>query len=331
MNDYMQSLFSPNFETFNSFDEYHHKPQVKLEESYNDAFGFDPIPDQGISLDQHNQLPYQFSLAFLEQQHNLSARVPIVQNSCSSTLDTFSVSGGGSAPSHHGVVTLARKISAQNRFLEAVGGAAGTAEDSEIKKTRRKVQAMSPLAPSNKKNTPSKARRKGGRKAGDSVNHLFTASQDDRRKLLSLEKNRVAAAKCRINRKEKIEQMQQDSHEKVKENKQLRGLIGSLEDEIHSLIVHLSEHAQSSMCKKAEQLKLALEMVQEADMSKRFPGLGKGSPSTHSPILSMLDQSSGSDSRRDSDMTANRSSATETPPTEFDFFADLAVDSPVSV
>jgi len=145
-----------------------------------------------------------------------------------------------------------------------------------------------------------------------------------------LEKNRIAAAKCRINRKEKVEQMQQDSHEKVKKNKQLRRLIESMEDEIHTLTVYLSAHAQSSECEKADQLKLALQMVQEADMSKRFPGLGSGTTSKHSPMLSMSDRSAGSDSPRESGMTADRSSATETPPMAYNLFADLVVDSPTS-
>ena len=124
--------------------------------------------------------------------------------------------------------------------------------------------------------------------------------------------------------------MQHDSHEKVKENNQLRRLKELMEDEILSLTVHLKAHSQSSMCRKAEQLTVALQMIQEADMNKRFPGLGKEAPSTHIPMPSMSDQSSGTDARSGSDTTAIRSSLTETSPTETYLFADLIVDSPGS-
>ena len=337
----MQPLFRPTFDAFSSWGKCHYKSQITFEESYNDAFGFDPIPTERVVLDQyHNtagvlsvrayQPPTEFSLAFLEQQSYCDAQVPVVQNSGSHTLDTFSVSDGSSVLMHHGIVTMSRTKLARNRFLEAFDRTAGTTDDPATKKSRRKAQPMSLSTSSNRKIAPSKARLKCGRKARDSASHLSVASQHDKRKALSLEKNRIAAAKCRINRKEKVEQMQQDSHEKVKKNMQLRRLIESMEDEIHTLIVYLSGHAQSSECKKADQLKLALQMVQEADMSKRFPGLGSGTTSKHNPKLSMSDRSAGSGSRRDSDMTADRSSATETPPMAYNLFADLVVDSPTS-
>jgi len=190
-------------------------------------------------------------------------------------------------------VTMSRTKLARNRFLEAFDRTAGTTDDPATKKSRRKAQPMSLSTSSNRKIAPSKARLKGGRKARDSASHLSV-------------------------------------DEKVKKNMQLRRLIESMEDEIHTLIVYLSGHAQSSECKKADQLKLALQMVQEADMSKRFPGLGSGTTSKHNPKLSMSDRSAGSGSRRDSDMTADRSSATETPPMAYNLFADLVVDSPTS-
>lgn len=130
----------------------------------------------------------------------------------------------------------------------------------------------------------------------------------DKRKELSLEKNRLAASKCRIKKKEKNEQMFQDSRTKAKENQVLRNLIRTMELELHRLTTFLSAHSDSSNCKKPEELKEVLRILREADMSKKFSVLHDGSPLADSPALSFSGKSPSNDSY-------GRSPATPAPPT----------------
>lgn len=125
----------------------------------------------------------------------------------------------------------------------------------------------------------------------------------DKRKALSLEKNKLAASKCRIKKKEKNEQILQDSRTKAKENRVLRNLARTMEMELQRLRTFLSAHSDSSNCQKREELKEALRILQEADPSKRF----SGSPWAECPALSLSGKSPSDDSY-------GRSPATPAPP-----------------
>jgi len=137
-----------------------------------------------------------------------------------------------------------------------------------------------------------------------------------------LEKNRVAAAKCRINKKEKTEQLQRDSHVKAKENAELRGLVETMESELHTLTAYLSAHSKCADCRNPEQLQEALQIIQDQEIRKRFPGLSNGSLSAHSPVLSTSGQSMASDFYSQSGLDG--SPCTLNPPLpEFNLGADL--------
>jgi hypothetical protein len=104
--------------------------------------------------------------------------------------------------------------------------------------------------------------------------------------------NKLAASKCRIKKKEKNEQMLQDSRTKAKENQVLRNLVRTMEMELQRLRMFLSAHSDSSNCQKREELKEALRILHEADPSKRL----SGSPLTECPALSLSGKSPSDDS-----------------------------------
>jgi hypothetical protein len=96
-----------------------------------------------------------------------------------------------------------------------------------------------------------------GRKRKSSKKSLSTASdKDDRveeqKRKQSLEKNRLAAAKCRINKKEKTEQLQRDSHEKAIQNAYLKDQVMRMKDEIQQMNALILAHANCEGCKSPQ-------------------------------------------------------------------------------
>lgn len=85
--------------------------------------------------------------------------------------------------------------------------------------------------------------------------------QDDSKRKQSLEKNRLAAAKCRVNKKEKTEILQRDSHEKAVENAYLKDQVMRMKDEIQQMNAILLAHANCDGCKSPEGLQAHLSQL----------------------------------------------------------------------
>jgi hypothetical protein len=84
-----------------------------------------------------------------------------------------------------------------------------------------------------------------------------TNPEDDRRKM-SLEKNRLAAAKCRVNKKEKTDHPQRDSHNKAVENTFLKQMIMQMKEEVLQLQTILTSHSSSDRCRNPDTIHEAL-------------------------------------------------------------------------
>jgi hypothetical protein len=176
------------------------------------------------------------------------------------------------------------------------------------KRRRDKAPAIKPLvSPKWRKDSA-----KRNRRSSSTSQSSNGSSGVDKHRELSLEKNRVAAAKCRIKKKEKNEQMVEESRMKAKENQQLRTLVRTMELEMHTLTTVLSAHSNSSDCKKLEETKETLRIFQEADTSKRYPDLCDGSSPADTPALSYSGKSISSVSDSRSPSTPS-SSAIQTP------------------
>jgi len=205
--------------------------------------------------------------------------------------------------------------------------ASATSNHSRTKRRRAKAENKNPITPP-EDNNPPKQRKASGRKRTNAT-QLGTANQEDDKRRASLEKNRIAAAKCRINKKEKTEQLQRDSHTKAQENGQLRGLVETMEAERNTLAAYLGAHASCGDCRNPSQLKEALRMFQGNEIRKRFPGLvGEAVTADTSPILSVSGQSM--DSGIFDDVGFNSTASALNPPLpDFNLGGDYDMHSPL--
>ena len=318
----------------------------------NNGFGFDPSTNEqimfgrylnnantagnwnGFSSDdtalQQNQLAarrflHRPSLS-LPQQGLGMVPLQTMQNNNPRAMHPMNFPTNAAAMSHYGQVTPPRSNSAGSLPSKDGDDSTRTAIEEVTKKRRRgKAQAKTPLTPPETSNNSPKTRKASGRKAASTIQTSSSNPEDDKRKA-SLEKNRVAAAKCRINKKEKTEQLQRDSHTKAKENIELRGLLETMETELHTLTAYLTAHANCADCRNPDQLQEALQMIQDQEMRKRFPGLGNGSLSAHSPVLSSSGQSMDSPYYGHSGLAASPSEMNPPLP-EFNLGGDLDMNS----
>lgn len=80
------------------------------------------------------------------------------------------------------------------------------------------------------------------------------APEEDEKRKQSLEKNRLAAAKCRVNKKEKTEQLQRDSHDKAVQNAFLKDQVLRMKEEVQQMNALLLAHANCDGCKSPEDI-----------------------------------------------------------------------------
>ena len=364
MNSYVLSPVTHDLDGLTFPTNQHQAPQVKRKYSLNQDFGFDPsLTEQnmfGQYSDRANKLanrngfgnrdmPPQNPQDVLARKHNSAHRhslsLPQLQQQSISIPQTLMKPGMGSLPadslslntnnlpntasttSLYGQVTPPRSNSATSEpSKNGRDPTSATSGQSTAKRRRGKAQVKNPLTPP-EDNTAPKQRKAVGRKR-TSTTQLNTGNPEDDKRKTSLEKNRVAAAKCRVNKKEKTEQLQRDSHTKTQENGQLRGLVETMEAERNTLAAYLSAHASCADCRNPHQLKEALEMFQGNEMRKRFSGVvGEAVTATTSPVLSVSVQSMDSGLYDDTDLTST--SAMNPPLPDFNLGVDYDMNSPM--
>jgi hypothetical protein len=118
------------------------------------------------------------------------------------------------------------------------------------RKVRIKVAKVMATAPT----TTITKRRKGGskRKLGTSNKHNIPIEETKRKQ--SLEKNRLAAAKCRQKKAEKTKTLERDAHDKGAENTKLKDQVMRMRTEVQQLNATLVAHAGYDGCKSPEEL-----------------------------------------------------------------------------
>jgi hypothetical protein len=158
-----------------------------------------------------------------------------------------------SALSRHGQLTPPRSNSATSS-----ASMRASAEQETLPSRRKrnvKVEVKSEDSPT--ADAPATTRkRKSGRKSATTTQRAINP-EDEKRKM-SLEKNRLAAAKCRVNKKERTDQLQRDSHDKAVENSFLRQTIMQMKEEVQQLQTILMSHSSSDQCKNPESIHEAL-------------------------------------------------------------------------
>lgn len=78
--------------------------------------------------------------------------------------------------------------------------------------------------------------------------------EENEKRKLSLEKNRAAAARCRVNKKERTEQLWQDSSDKVVHNAYLKDQVLRMKEQVHQMNVLLLAHVNGDGCKSPEDI-----------------------------------------------------------------------------
>lgn len=139
------------------------------------------------------------------------------------------------------------KLSPKSQKAETRKRSKPRAKDTESTTTSTATSAPTPA-----KKTNAGRKRKSTRKS--SIPDEQGDGPETQKRKQSLEKNRVAAAKCRINKKEKTERLQRDSHEKAMENVYLKDKIMQLKDEIQHMNALLVAHANCDGCNSPERL-----------------------------------------------------------------------------
>ncbi|KAK5081911.1 hypothetical protein LTR70_009246 [Exophiala xenobiotica] len=140
----------------------------------------------------------------------------------------------------------------------------------DSKSTRpRRVNKSSPKEESAQ---PAASGRKRRNTRKNSTASMTGAEDDDKRKQ-SLEKNRLAAAKCRVNKKEKTEQLQRDSHDKAVQNAFLKEQVMRMKEEVQQMNALLLGHANCDGCKSPQDIQKHLSHLGNEYFSNYMQGL----------------------------------------------------------
>lgn len=86
-----------------------------------------------------------------------------------------------------------------------------------------------------------------------------TDPPEDIKRARLLEMNRLAAAKCRINKKQKVEQLKQDSRDKAIQNACLKDQVMHMKEEVQQIKALLYNHANYGFCGSPEGIRETLD------------------------------------------------------------------------
>lgn len=247
-----------------------------------DNFGFDPV-SQGQTYSKseafspaelggmQNLSDWGFDIADSKEQHQ-TKRDSTGPNPHTYELDrtmTRNLPNNSSAIVRYGTITPPRSNSASsedhNAAAENMSPKTGASD-----RRKRSIKPVIKEEPSDTAAVTSARKRKNARR-------LTAASEehDDKRRQ-SLEKNRLAAAKCRVNKKEKTEQLQRDSHEKAVHNAFLRDQIMRMKEEVQQMNALLLTHANCDGCKSPEEVQKHLSNLGNEFFSHQMQPMGYG-------------------------------------------------------
>ena len=128
----------------------------------------------------------------------------------------------------------------------------------EPRKRGKRTKDSDPSSSTSVKTTTAGRKRKSTKKISTIEEEDDDGLPEDSKRKQSLEKNRVAAAKCRVNKKEKTERLQRDSHDKAVENAYLKEQIMRMKDEVQQMNAILVAHANCEGCKSPEDIQAHL-------------------------------------------------------------------------
>lgn len=207
-------------------------------------FGFDPAP---ISVKMEAYSPISNHQVFGDFEFDPVRHTP--QDTTMRAMELQPVQGqqlpqSVNAVSRFGQVTPPRSNSesSMDRLEKPIRQKRAPRTSTTNKAEQSEVYAPSPATGRKRRNTRKNSSVSSG-----------VMEEDDRRKQ-SLEKNRLAAAKCRVNKKEKTEQLQRDSHDKAVHNALLKEQLMHMKEEVQRINALLLTHANCEGCKSPTEL-----------------------------------------------------------------------------
>lgn len=141
----------------------------------------------------------------------------------------------------------------------------------EQKPTRAKRQSKAALKDDSQ---PAPGRKRRNTRRSSSQLAITGNPEEDSKRKQSLEKNRLAAAKCRVNKKEKTEQLQRDSHEMAVKNAYLKENVMRLKEEVQQMNALLLSHAKCEGCKSPDNIQEHLNHLGNEYMNNRMYSMG---------------------------------------------------------
>ena len=222
-----------------------------------DEFGFDP-PEQKPFFSKPSQMysppqditdsPMGDWPSFGGEEDNKQKSEPehLYQHQLDKLI-TSNLPNNANAISRFGQVTPPRTNSAGAESVEVIN----------IPKIASRRKSKDTKSSEQPKPATSGRKRKNTRKAP--VNVGSSEEPEDNKRKASLEKNRLAAAKCRVNKKEKTEILQRDSHDKAVHNVYLKDQVMRMKEEVQQLNVLLLAHASCEGCKSPGEIQKHLQ------------------------------------------------------------------------
>lgn len=157
----------------------------------------------------------------------------------------------------------------------------------EQKPTRQRRSTKTSTKEEPAKPAASGRKRRNTRK--NSITTVGTNPEEDEKRKQSLEKNRLAAAKCRINKKEKTEQLQRDSHDKAVHNAFLKEQVMRMKEEVQQMNALLLAHANCDGCKSPDDIQKHLNNLGNEFFAQHMSGMAHEFPSFGSMPVDMSD------------------------------------------
>ena len=341
MDGYGHTPSGHNFYSFNVLlPSYHQDQQFTCDDALDNDFGFDPSPNEQSTVEQSSATDdLLYASTFQPPRQFSPSRTCLLQESIDQVLGSgrqkssqnvpgpVTVNGGPIAASRYKDVKLSPPNSAKAAIQQKSGDATGRANDSTINRRRDKSEVARVSVPCKLRNDPGKPSKKRGRRPSSASQSSHSFQGVDKRKEVSLEKNRVAAAKCRVKKKEKHEQMLQDARLKVRENQELHEMVREMEAEMSTLTTFLAAHLDSSNCNKADQLNGDLRQFQGPNMAGWFSGSLDPPSSVHCPMPLLSDHSPSSSTSNSRSPATPSEYTTQAPTLDSYIISDMDIDS----
>lgn len=233
-----------------------------------DDFGFDPpIADASMPSIESHYSPKTFDrVVGLDNWPGIGSesRRASIQRNADEPAMLKKAPYAASALSRHGQFTPPRSNSATS----SASMRASAEQEPLPSRRKRNVKVDVKREDSPTADAPTMRKRKVGRKSATATQPA-TNPEDDKRKM-SLEKNRLAAAKCRVNKKERTDQLQRDSHDKAVENSFLKQTIMQMKEEVQQLQTVLMSHSSNNQCKNPDSIHEALGAARSDSLSNQL-------------------------------------------------------------